>query len=136
MSKGDGLRDAYSATLSRVKAQHNSRSRLGMQVLMWVSHSERPLTVKELSHALGVEVGSTDLNIRNIPPIETLLACTLGLVTVEKSWYSPTVRPVHYTLQEYTRIRKVLVTPSVLLAIRTLITRKGQLFFERYFLIQ
>ena len=39
------------------------------------------------------------MNIRNIPAIETLLACSLGLVTVEKS--SSTVRLVHYTLQEY-----------------------------------
>jgi len=38
-------------------------------------------------------------DIRNIPAIETLLACTLGLITVEKS--SSTVRLVHYTLQEY-----------------------------------
>jgi len=101
MTKGDGLRDAYAATLSRVKAQHSSRSRLGMQVLMWVSHSQRSLSANELCHALGVEAGSTDLNIQNIPSIKTLLACTLGLVTVEKSWYSSTVRPVHYTLQEY-----------------------------------
>jgi len=66
---------------------------------MWVSHSERPLHVNELCHALGVEEGSTDLNVRNVPAIETLLACSLGLITVEKS--SSTVRPIHYTLQEY-----------------------------------
>jgi len=66
---------------------------------MWVAHSERPLSADELCHALGVEEGSSDLNIRNIPRIETLLACTLGLVTVEKS--SSTVRLIHYTLQEY-----------------------------------
>jgi len=78
--------------------QPRSRSKLGMDVLMWVSHTERPLHVDELCHALGVE-GSTDLDIRNIPTIETLLACSLGLVTVEKS--SSTVRLVHYTLQEY-----------------------------------
>jgi len=99
MSKGDGLGDAYAATLSRVQAQPRSRSKLGMQVLMWVSHSERPLRVDELCHALGTEEGSSDLNIRNIPRIETLLACSLGLVTVEES--SSTVRLVHYTLQEY-----------------------------------
>ena len=99
MTKGDGLGDAYAATLSRVQAQPRSRSKLGMQVLMWVSHSERPLRVDELCHALGVEEGSSDLNIRNIPRIETLLACSLGLVTVERS--SSTVRLVHYTLQEY-----------------------------------
>jgi len=99
MTKGEGLGDAYAATLSRMKAQPRNRSRLGMEVLMWIAHAERPLHVDELCHALGVEEGSVDLNIRNIPAMETLLACTLGLVTVEKS--SSTVRLVHYTLQEY-----------------------------------
>jgi len=99
MTKGEGLGDAYAATLSRMKAQSKSRSKLGMEVLMWVSHAERPLHVDELCHALGVEAGSTDLNIRNIPAIEPLLACSLGLITVEKS--SSTIRLVHYTLQEY-----------------------------------
>ena len=99
MTKGDGLGDAYAATLSRMKAQSRCRSKLGIEVLMWVSHAERPLHVDELCYALGVEAGSTDLNVRNIPAGETLLACSLGLVTVEKS--SSTVRLVHYTLQEY-----------------------------------
>jgi len=99
MTKGEGLGDAYAATISRIQAQQRSMSKLGMKVLMWISHSERPLHVDELCHALGVEEGSTDLNIRNIPPIETLLTCCLGLVTVEKS--SSTLRLVHYTLQEY-----------------------------------
>ena len=40
-----------------------------------------------------------DLNIQNIPAIETILASTQGLITVEKS--SSTVRLIHYTLQEY-----------------------------------
>jgi len=99
MTKGEGLGDAYAATLSRIKAQQRSRSKLGMEVLMWVSHAERPLHVDELCHALGVEEGSIDLNIRNVPAVETLLACCLGLVTVEKS--SSTIRLVHYSLQEY-----------------------------------
>jgi len=98
MTKGEDLGDAYTGTLSRIQAQPESRSKLGMAVLMWVSHAERPLHVDELCHALGVE-GSTDLDIRNIPAIETLLACSLGLVMVEKS--SSTVRLVHYTLREY-----------------------------------
>ena len=98
MTKGEGLGDAYEAIFSRMRAQSRSRSKLGMDVLMWVSHAKRPLHVNELCHALGVEEGSIDLNIRNIPAIETLLECSLGLVTVEKS--SSTVRLVHYTLQE------------------------------------
>jgi len=66
---------------------------------MWLSHSERPLNVNELCHALGVEIGSTDLNSREIPAIETLLRCSFGLVTVEAPSYP--VRLAHYTLQEY-----------------------------------
>jgi len=99
MTKGESLGDAYGATISRMKAQQRGKSELGMEVLMWVSHSERPLHVDELCHALGVEKGSLDLNNQNIPAIETLLACSLGLVIVEKS--SSTVRLAHYTLQEY-----------------------------------
>jgi len=98
MTKGEGLGDAYTGTLLRIQAQPGSKSKLGMEVLMWISHTERPLHVDELCHALGVE-GSIDLDIGNIPAIETLLACSLGLVTVEKS--SSTVRLVHYTLQEF-----------------------------------
>ena len=99
MTQGSGLRDAYSATITRTKAQKGSKSSLGMEALMWLSHSERPLEVNEICHALGVEIGSTDLNPQNVPAIETLLGCTLGLVTVEAS--SSIVRLVHYTLQEY-----------------------------------
>jgi len=92
MIQGNNLRDAYSATLDR-KAQGGSKSRLGMDMLMWLSHSERPLNANELCHALGVEIGSADLDPQNIPAIETLLGCSLGLVTVEASSY--TARLVH-----------------------------------------
>jgi len=115
MTKGEDLGGAYAATLSRMAAQPRSGSGLGMQVLMWVSHAERPLHVDELCHALGVEKGSMDLNVRNIPTIETLLASSLGLVTVEKS--SSTVRLVHYTLQEYlSHNPNLLLKPHSLIA--------------------
>jgi len=65
---------------------------------MWVLHSERPLQDEELCRALGVEIGSTDLDLENTPTTRTLLASCLGLLTVEVP--SSTVRPVHFTLQE------------------------------------
>jgi len=98
MTEGKGLGEAYKESLSRLQAQPGSASKLGMEVLMWISHAERPLNVDELCHSLGVD-GSIDLDIQNIPAIETLLACSMGLVTVEKS--SSTVRLIHYTLQEH-----------------------------------
>ena len=35
MTKGEGLGDAYEAIFSRMRAQSRSRSKLGMEVLMW-----------------------------------------------------------------------------------------------------
>jgi len=62
MTLGDGLNDAYTATLSRLKVQKGYKSVLGVKVLMWVLYSERPLRAQELCHALGVEIGSLDLD--------------------------------------------------------------------------
>ena len=99
MTQGNGLGDAYTATLGRLKAQKGNKSVLGLKVLMWVLYSERPLRTEELCHALGVEMGSADLDPENVPALRTLIASCLGLVTVEAS--SSTVRLVHFTLQEH-----------------------------------
>ena len=99
MTQGRGLGDAYTATLTRLKAQKGYKSALGLKVLMWVLYSERPLRAEELCHALGVEIGSVELDPENVPVLRTLLAACLGLVTIEAS--SSTVRLVHFTLQEY-----------------------------------
>ena len=99
ITKGNRLGDVYMTTLERIKAQNGGRSKLGMDALMWVSNSERPLQTRELCHALGVKIESIDLDDENIPEIRTILGSSLGLITVEA--YSSTVRLVHVTLQEY-----------------------------------
>jgi len=99
MTQGNGLSEAYTATLTRLKAQKGYKSVLGLKALMWVLYSERPLRAEELCHALGVEIGFTDLDLENVPALRTLVASCLGLITVEAS--SSTVRLVHFTLQEY-----------------------------------
>ena len=48
MTNGLGLGDAYDETIGWIKAQEGDRARLGMAALMWVSHSERPLSVDEI----------------------------------------------------------------------------------------
>src|SRR5437879_1956371 len=99
MTRGSHLGDAYATTLGRIKMQKGNRTRLGMEALMWVSNSERPLQASELCHALGVKIGSRDLDPESVPTTRILLGCSLGLLTVEES--SSTVRLVHFTLQEY-----------------------------------
>ena len=99
MARGNGLSDAYTATLARLKGQKGNKSVLGLKVLIWVVYSRRPLRASELCHALAVEFGSLDLDPKNVPALRTLLASCLGLVTIEAS--SSTVRLVHFTLQEH-----------------------------------
>ena len=99
MARGNGLSDAYTETLTRLKGQKGNKSVLGLKVLKWVLYSERPLRAEELCHALAVEMGSTDLDSNNIPVLRTLLSSCLGLVTVEGP--SSTVRLVHFTLLEH-----------------------------------
>jgi len=99
LARDNGLSDAYTTSLTRLKAQKRNRAELGLKALMWVLHSERPLRPEELGGALGVEIGSPDLDLACVPALQTLLSSCLGLVTVERS--SSTLRLVHYTLQEH-----------------------------------
>jgi len=96
---GVDLDTVYDQTLRRIKEQKGDRSRLGMQVLMWVSHAERPLRIDELCHALAVEMEATDLDLDNIRPLDTVLGSCLGLAVVDRD--TSQVRPIHYTLREY-----------------------------------
>ena len=99
VTSGLGLGDAYDATIRRIKAQEGGRGRLGMEALMWISHSGRPFDADEVCHALAVEMGSSDINTNNVPSIRTVLSCCQGLVAVDE--WSSTVRLVHFSLKEY-----------------------------------
>ena len=103
MTSGFELGDVYGATIERIKAQDGDKSRLGMSVLMWISHAERPLQADELCHALAVQIGSTDFDVGNIPSMSTLVNSCQGLITVDKG--ASTVRLIHFTLQEYLSTR-------------------------------
>ena len=111
---GVGLENVYTQTLQRIQEQKGDRSRLGMEVLMWISHAERPLTISELCYALAVEVGTTDLNPENICPQDVVLRSCLGLVAVDSG--TSTVRLIHYTLQEYLRLPHIIPISNQTLA--------------------
>jgi len=110
MTDGLGLGDVYGETLSRIKGQGGEKSRLGMAPLMWISHAERPFKVGELCQALGVEIGSPDLDSDNVPSIKTVLSCCQGLVYEDKE--ASTVRLIHVTLQEHLQARPELFSTA------------------------
>jgi len=103
MTDGLELGDVYGATVERIKAQDDGKSRLGVAALMWVSHAERPLRADELCHALAVDLGSKDFNAGNAPSISTLMSCCQGLIAVDKETLA--ARLIHPTVKEYLSTR-------------------------------
>jgi len=98
MTSGQGMDGVYTAILEQIIGQGGDKGKLGMGVLMWVSQSERPLEPEELRYALAIEEDLTGLDPENMPTIETLLSCCLGLATVDKE---SRVELIHLTLKEY-----------------------------------
>ena len=85
--------------MDRINSQVTDFKELAHQVLSWIFCAKRPLTTRELQHALAVEVGESELNEHKLPEIEDMVTVCAGLVTIDEE--SGIVRLVHYTTQEY-----------------------------------
>lgn len=85
--------------MTRIKGQVTDQKELAIQVLLWVTCAERPLTTIELQHALAVEIGESELDKENLPEIEDIVSVCAGLIVIDKE--SDIIRLVHYTTQEY-----------------------------------
>ena len=90
---------AYRNVMERIQGQVTDQEELAKQVLYWITCATRPLTIAELQHALGVEIGEQDIDCDNLPQIEDMVSACAGLVTVDEQ--SSIIRLVHYTAQEY-----------------------------------
>jgi len=99
MTPEEAYNDAYEKALDRIQGQLPRKSTLAKRTLAWVTFAIRPLTTGELCHALAVELGKQELDIDNIPDIDTVVSMCSGLVVVDG--VSDIVRLVHYTTQDY-----------------------------------
>lgn len=93
------LHEAFYQTLGRIQEQPDGRKRLGMRILLWISHARVTLTVTELSESMAIRRGVRSLDPRRRPSEKMMIQCCLGLVTVDQE--SSDVRLVHYALQEF-----------------------------------
>ena len=99
MKDGVDLGGAYEAILGRIKAEGGEKARLGVAVLMWISHSRRPLHLDKICYDIAIRIGSNHLDNDDISTISTLLDCCQELVTVDMG--GSTVVLIHFTLQEH-----------------------------------
>ncbi|KFY41758.1 hypothetical protein V494_02806 [Pseudogymnoascus sp. VKM F-4513 (FW-928)] len=93
------LNKAYDEAIERIESQLPEQSELAKTVLSWISYAMRQLTTKELTHALAVEEGESELDEDNILDMEDIISVCAGLVAVDEE--SDIIRLVHYTTQEY-----------------------------------
>lgn len=94
-----GLDAAYDDAWIRSESQLPDEVQTAKEVLSWISCATRPLSTRELQHALAIEDDLNFLDEDNIPDIGDVLAVCAGLVTVDEQEH--VVRLVHYTAQEY-----------------------------------
>ncbi|KAM7217653.1 hypothetical protein V8F06_007037, partial [Rhypophila decipiens] len=93
------LSHAYDEAMERINKQEPSHRELANQVLSWITCARRPLTTTELSHALTVEPGDSELDEGDLTKVGDMVVVCAGLVTVDEE--SDIIRLVHYTTQEY-----------------------------------
>ena len=93
------LDDTYDDALARINGQDKEDTKIAHPTLGWITHATRPLSMKQLQHALSVEPEQTDLDEETLIDEELLISTCLGLITVDHT--SKEVRLVHYTAQKY-----------------------------------
>jgi hypothetical protein len=75
----------YDMTMERIAGQCESDRKLAEQVLSWITHAYRPLSIEELQHALAVFSGMTVMNLDALENALILISVCAGLVIDEKS---------------------------------------------------
>ena len=104
------LDGTYNDALARIRSQDKEDTGIANQVLGWITHATRPLTMEQLQHALSVEPEQTDLDEETLVDEELLISTCLGLVSVDQT--SEEVRLVHYTAQKYFEHRLLELIPD------------------------
>ena len=89
----------YHEAIKRIHQQDREEVELAHKILMWVSHSFRPLRVLELRYALAMVPGLQELNEEALPYEDDLVAVCVGLVYIEPK--SRTIDLVHHSTTEY-----------------------------------
>jgi len=76
--------DTYDEAMERIEQQNKDDKELAKQVFSWITHAWRPLSVKELQHALAVIPGMTCMDPDALIDEEILTSVCAGLVVIDE----------------------------------------------------
>lgn len=92
------INDTYDQAMIRIEKLSANRRRAVKRLLLWLSHAERPLTIKELEHATAVSRGVREINEEHIVSSKVLTSLSAGLVIIDEN---ERVRLTHKTAEDY-----------------------------------
>ncbi|KAI9890030.1 MAG: hypothetical protein M1814_004546 [Vezdaea aestivalis] len=92
------LEESYKQTWERIERQSQPRRDLAFRVLIWTAFTKSPLQIDELRLALAIEP-DRDVDKGYVRNTEVLVDVCFGLVRVQEE--EDSIRPIHFTLQEY-----------------------------------
>lgn len=93
------LAGTYDEAMQRVENQGSDRKEVALKSLAWVSYAFRPLSLKELQHAVAIKPGDADLDEELIMSGSSITALCAGLLVIDPR--TNVVNLVHYTTKNY-----------------------------------
>ena len=93
------LDGTYDEAMQRIQSQDHKNVKRAEQVLSWITYALKPLTLREIQHALAVEPDDINFDGDSMPDEDVLVSVCAGLVTIDRE--SNIIRLVHYTTQKY-----------------------------------
>ena len=98
----NGLDNTYERSLDQIWQHNERRRRLAFQTLRWVMYADRPLTVRELQYAVAAEEPRAEGQEAQTNDWKFLVSISANLLeVVPPNSPSGTVRPIHYSVQEF-----------------------------------
>jgi ankyrin repeat protein len=105
-----GLDETYDEAMQRIYNQDEDDVQLAKKLLLWVSYSLRPLTVRELQHALAVELDDRATDEEALLDKTLMISVCAGIMTIDQE--SNVIRLVHYTTEDYFQRKRLDEFPT------------------------
>lgn len=93
----DAYNSLYFDTVGRIREKPTKN--LAMRVLAWIVWVRRPLTIREVQHALTIYDGIPYLTKETITDVELIVSACEGLIKLDRT--GSILQLAHYTVQEY-----------------------------------
>ena len=94
----------YDTMMERLQSFSSSQSRraLALEALSWLAYAITPLTVGQLLEAVGIQMGSEELDTDELPFMSELKDNCAGLIFIDTTRQQ--VSLIHYSLNSYLRV--------------------------------